>query len=112
MDDLLLEIGTEEIPAGYIEPALAALSQNLLKRLTQARIDHGEARIFGTPRRLTVVIGKVAGRQTSLKTEVLGPPASIGLDGQGNPAVAGIKFAEKVGIDFAKITTKETEKGI
>jgi glycyl-tRNA synthetase beta chain len=111
MDDLLLEIGTEEIPAGYIEPALAALSQNLLKRLTQARIDCGEARIFGTPRRLTVIIEKLAGRQAPLKTEVLGPPARIGLDDRGNPTVAGIKFAEKVGVDIAKMTTRETEKG-
>lgn len=111
MDDLLLEIGTEEIPAGYIEPALAALSQILLKRLTQARIDHGEARIFNTPRRLTIIIEKVAGRQTPLKTEVLGPPARIGLDDQGNPTVAGVKFAEKVGIDIAKITIRETKKG-
>ncbi len=63
MNDLLLEIGTEEIPADYIEPALNALSTLLLKRLTEARIKHGDAEIFGTPRRLAVKVADVAGRQ-------------------------------------------------
>jgi len=52
METLLLEIGTEEIPAGYIEPALNAITSMLLKKMTDARIDHGSARIFATPRRL------------------------------------------------------------
>ena len=39
MNSLLLEIGTEEIPAGYIQPALEALSSTLLKKLADARID-------------------------------------------------------------------------
>ena len=41
MDNLLLEIGAEEIPAGYIQPALTFLSSSLVKKLTDARIDHG-----------------------------------------------------------------------
>ena len=45
METLLLEIGTEEIPAGYIEPALASMSQTLLKKMTDLRIDHGKALI-------------------------------------------------------------------
>ena len=50
-DTLLLEIGAEEIPAGYIEPALKALSARLLSKLDEARIEHGDSRLFGTPRR-------------------------------------------------------------
>ena len=46
MEKLLLEIGAEEIPAGYIEPALKALSTNLKNKLSAARITHGEARIY------------------------------------------------------------------
>jgi hypothetical protein len=43
MNNLILEIGCEEIPAGYILPALTALSSNLLRRLDDARIEHGGA---------------------------------------------------------------------
>jgi len=56
MSNLLLEIGTEEIPAGYITPALNALSSVLLQKLTEARIEHGQARVYATPRRLAVVV--------------------------------------------------------
>ena len=45
MDNLLLEIGAEEIPAGYIRPALKALSSALLQKLSDARIEHGDAQV-------------------------------------------------------------------
>ena len=111
MDSLLLEIGTEEIPAGYIEPALNALSTMLLKKLDDGRIEHGSARTFGTPRRLVLEVKNVSDRQTPLTTEVTGPPAGIGFDKQGNPTVAAKKFAEKVGVSLKNIIIKETEKG-
>lgn len=111
MDSLLLEIGTEEIPAGYIEPALNALSAMLLKKLADGRIDHGSAEIFGTPRRLALEVKNVSDRQRPLTTEVTGPPASIGFDEQGNPTIAAEKFAEKVGISVKDIIIKETKKG-
>ena len=74
METLLLEIGTEEIPAGYIKPALDALASTLQKKMSEARIEHGSAKIFGTPRRLAVRIENVAVKQRPLKTELTGPP--------------------------------------
>ena len=88
MDTLLLEIGTEEIPAGYIQPALRALAATLQKKMTEARIEHGPATIYGTPRRLTVKIAKVAVKQLPLKTELTGPPVRIGLNDAGKPTMA------------------------
>lgn len=111
INPLLLEIGTEEIPAGYIEPALAALSRVLQERLAEARIDHGEARVYGTPRRLAILIEAVADRQKPLTTEVTGPPAKVGFDPQGKPTVAAHKFAEKLGISVKNIKITDTPKG-
>ena len=111
MDNLLLEIGTEEIPAGYIVPALEALSANILKQLNDARIEHGQSQIYGTPRRLTVKVKNVAPKQQSVKSEVIGPPANIGFDENGKPTMAGQKFAEKVGVPLSKLTVKDTPKG-
>jgi glycyl-tRNA synthetase beta chain len=56
METILLEIGCEEIPAGYIEPALSFLSSTLTQKLSDARIDHGKSMIYGTPKRLAVEI--------------------------------------------------------
>lgn len=111
MNQLLLEIGTEEIPAGYIEPALAALSRGLQEKLAGARIDHGDARVYGTPRRLAILIDDVADRQKPLTTEVTGPPEKVGFDAQGKPTVAARKFAEKVGIAVKDIKIAHTAKG-
>ncbi|MDL1967471.1 MAG: glycine--tRNA ligase subunit beta [Deltaproteobacteria bacterium] len=111
MDNLLLEIGTEEIPAGYIKSALNALSSMLLKKLADGRIEHGTAETFGTPRRLVFEVKNVSDRQRPLTTEVTGPPASIGFDEQGKPTIAAEKFAEKIGVSVKDIIIKETKKG-
>jgi glycyl-tRNA synthetase beta chain len=111
MDTLLLEIGTEEIPAGYIEAALSAMSSLLLQRIEDERIEHGGAKTFGTPRRLTVMIEGVSAKQAPLTTEVTGPPEKAGFDDSGRPTVAGIKFAEKMGVPVKSIKIKRTEKG-
>jgi glycyl-tRNA synthetase beta chain len=111
MDNLLLEIGAEEIPAGYIRPALKALSSSLLQKLSDARIEHGTARVYGTPRRLAVNIENVARKQKSIKSEVIGPPAKIGFDENGMPTMVAKKFAEKVGVPVNKLTVKETPRG-
>jgi len=111
MDTLLLEIGTEEIPAGYIHPALKALAAMLQKKMTEARIEHGSAEIFGTPRRLAVRIEKVAAKQLPLKTELTGPPVKVGFDESGKPTMAAKKFAEKAGVKIDRLSVKETRKG-
>ncbi|MBW2670558.1 MAG: glycine--tRNA ligase subunit beta, partial [Deltaproteobacteria bacterium] len=111
METLLLEIGTEEIPAGYIGPALDSMSATLLKKMTDARIEHGRAKVFATPRRLSVEVEKVANKQTPLTSEVTGPPEKIGFDKTGKPTVAAKKFAEKVGVSVNALKVKDTDKG-
>ncbi len=111
MNTLLLEIGTEEIPAGYIDPALRALSANLQQKLGDAHIPHGEVTVYGTPRRLAVLVKKVAAKQTSVSSEVIGPPTRVGFDADGKPTVAAKKFAEKVGVPVNRLAVKETGKG-
>ena len=111
MKSLLLEIGTEEIPAGYIEPALEFLSSALLRKMTDVRIEHGSAQVFGTPRRLAIEVQQVEDKQKSLTSEVLGPPEKVGFDNNGKPTTAALKFAEKVGVSVNALTIKETSKG-
>ncbi|MGD9105446.1 MAG: glycine--tRNA ligase subunit beta [Desulfobacterales bacterium] len=111
METLLLEIGTEEIPAGYIEPALNVMSSMLLQKMTDARIDRGSARIFATPRRLAVEVKKVAAKQKPLILEVVGPPERMAFNEKGQPTVAAKKFAEKVGVSVNALVVKDTNKG-
>ncbi|MBW2569252.1 MAG: glycine--tRNA ligase subunit beta [Deltaproteobacteria bacterium] len=109
--NLLLEIGSEEIPAGYIKPALKSLSLMILQRMDDVRIEHGEVRIFGTPRRLAVEVADVAVKQKQLSTETTGPPEKVGFDENGAPTLAAKKFAEKSGVFVNDLTIKDTKKG-
>ena len=111
MDTLLLEIGSEEIPAGYITPALEALASQLHQKLTEARIEHGAVKTYGTPRRLTVTVEQVAAKQKPMKTELIGPPVAIGFDQNGRPTMAARKFAEKAGVPVERLRTADTAKG-
>lgn len=111
MTSLLFEIGTEEIPAGYIDPAIAALAVFLKKELTAARVDFGEVTSFATPRRLCVRIADVAAMQRPETTELMGPPEKAAFDAEGKPGIPAVKFAEKAGIPLEEIEIRETPKG-
>ncbi len=111
MNTLLIEIGCEEIPAGYIIPSLTQFKQNILESLDTFRIDHGAAKIMGTPRRLTLVVEGVASSQNPKTSLLTGPPEKVGFDDQGNPTLAARKFATKAGIPVDKIQVADTDRG-
>jgi len=111
MKNFLLEIGTEEIPAGYIDPALSALSDMLLKKLDDARIAHGAAKVFGTPRRLAVIVADLAEKQETVFTTLTGPPEKMAFDASGEYTMAAKKFAEKSGVSVTDLQIAETPKG-
>ena len=111
MKTLLLEIGTEEIPAGYIIPALNAFKENILQALDKSRIDHGTAHILGTPRRLALMIKNMADLQTPQTSTITGPPERVGFDEKGTPTLAAEKFASKAGVQLDQIKVEDTPKG-
>ncbi len=109
--ELFLEIGVEEMPAGYIIPAGNELATLLQKRLEQALISCGDAKTFSTPRRLGVVIQDVATSGEDRTNEMIGPPTRVAFDKDGAPRVPAQKFAEKVGLPLDQIERKEMPKG-
>lgn len=111
MNTLLIEIGSEEIPAGYIYPALIAFKENILTALDKNRITHGEAQVFGTPRRLALMIENVGDMQTVSTSTLTGPPEKAGFDQDGKPTLAAEKFAAKAGIPIQDIVVQDTPKG-
>ena len=108
---LYIEIGTEEIPAGYILPALESMSLRIARFLDDNRIAHGEPTVTGTPRRLVLNVPGVADCQQPVRTEVIGPPKSAAYDAQGKPTRAAEGFAKGQGASVADLTIKQTPKG-
>lgn len=110
-NDFLLEIGTEEIPAGYIHPALEAMASMFAKSLTDQRVSHGPIQILGTPRRLTWRIKEVADRQESQTVEITGPPRQAAFDPAGKPTKAALGFARAQGVTVEELQVKQTPRG-
>ncbi|HEC31747.1 MAG TPA: glycine--tRNA ligase subunit beta, partial [Deltaproteobacteria bacterium] len=104
--EFYLEIGTEEIPTSYIEPALEAMRNLTTNYLKDQRIAHGEAIMAGTPRRLSLAIRDVAEKQEARTVEIIGPPKSIAFDSNGNPTKAAAGFANAQGVDVADLEVK------
>ncbi|MFP2931267.1 glycine--tRNA ligase subunit beta [Pyxidicoccus sp. 3LG] len=109
--DLLLEVGAEEIPASFIGPALEDLRRVLTERMAEARLKHGEVRVFGTPRRLAVWVKGVADSGEDVVKEVLGPSAKAAFDAQGKPTKAAEKFAEGLKLSVDTLGRTTTAKG-
>ena len=91
--DLLLEIGTEEIPAHAMPNLLREMKRLAGEMLTEQRISYDEIRTLGTPRRMALIVTGAAERQADVSTETRGPAISIAFDADGNPTKAGAGFA-------------------
>ena len=109
--ELFLEIGTEEIPAGFLPRAMADMAAILGKELESAHIGFGEVKTLATPRRLVLVVRDVAQEQPTLTVKSLGPARSVAFDAEGKPTRAAEGFARSQGIDVHALKVEETEKG-
>ena len=111
MKELLLEIGTEEIPAGFIPQALMDLESLAKKELEASRIDFNGIKTLGTPRRLVLVIESVSEKQRDEETKKIGPSKQSAFDEKGNPTKAAIGFAKSQSVPVESLTMIQTEKG-
>ncbi|MEW5767923.1 MAG: glycine--tRNA ligase subunit beta [bacterium] len=109
--DFLLEIGTEEIPAGYIEPALRQIEERGAEFLTNARLDFRAIKTYATPRRLALYVESLAERQPDEEIEVTGPPARVALNDKGEFTSAACGFAQKQGVSVDELRITKTPKG-
>jgi len=111
MPDLLYEIGTEELPAGYLEPGLAQLADQLRQRLEDARLAPTDIITAGTPRRMTVAVRGIPDSQPPETTRIVGPPAKVAFDDAGNPTAAAHGFARSKGVSLESLRVEESDKG-
>jgi len=108
---LLLEIGVEELPAGDSTAALKQLQELAPKMLDDARLDHGAIAVYGTPRRVAVLVDNLAPRQESIERTVRGPAAKIAFDAAGAPTKAAEGFARSQAVAVADLKVQDLEGG-
>ena len=108
----LFELGVEEIPADLISPALEQLRSGFEGVLTESSVSWSSMATYSSPRRLAILIEGLPEQQPTREEQVVGPPASRGLDSEGQPSQAAKGFARSQGIDVNRLESIETERGL
>lgn len=107
---LILEIGTEEIPARFLPDAITKLKENAEKIFSEYRLSYKSIKTYATPRRLSV-IAEVDPVQKAAEKEVWGPPVNAAFDRDGRPTKAAEAFAKTHGLRVNELIKKEKGKG-
>ncbi|HOG11091.1 MAG TPA: glycine--tRNA ligase subunit beta [Smithella sp.] len=110
-NELLFEIGTEEIPAGFLSKAVVDMEEIIRKSFTDKRIAFDGIKCLATPRRLVLYIADLSAKQEDQTVEKLGPAKKAAFDENGQPTKAAIGFARGQGVDVSQLETITTEKG-
>ncbi|MDQ0213910.1 glycyl-tRNA synthetase beta chain [Oikeobacillus pervagus] len=109
--DLLLEIGLEELPARFVTESMKQLGRKIESFLSDLKIPYGEVTLYSTPRRLAVLIQDVAEAQEDIHEEVKGPAKKVALNEKGEWSKAAIGFTKGKGMTTEDIYFKEL-KGV
>ncbi len=107
---LLIEIGTEEIPATYLKEAAEGFKNSMLSLFRERNLSHGEVKLYFTPRRIALGVEELEEREPDRKEEVKGPPEKIAYK-DGEPTQALLGFCKSQGVSPEEVYVKETEKG-
>jgi glycyl-tRNA synthetase beta chain len=110
-EDLLFEIGTEELPWGAVQDGRRQLRENAASFLGRERLSYRELLVYSTPRRLTLYIQDLEDKQEDAETEVRGPARQAAYDDKGKPTKAAEGFARSKGVGIEDLEVRETEKG-
>lgn len=110
-NELLLEIGSEEIPAGFIGPALENMQKALAEKLAVSDLHYDTVHTAATPRRLTICVKGLISQQPDREEEFLGPAKKGAFDSDNKPTKAAVGFARSKGAEVEDLKIVNTPKG-
>ena len=109
--DFLVEIGTEELPPKSLRTLELGLASGIRTGLESVGLKPGEVVSFATPRRLAVMVKKLASRQPDQDIKRRGPPVAAAFDAAGQPTRAALAFAQSCGTTVEKLQKLDEGKG-
>jgi glycyl-tRNA synthetase beta chain len=110
MSNFLLEVGTEDLPAGFVSDAIRQWETMIPASLAAEALTLDRVQVYATPRRLSVIISNLPDRQIDRQEEIKGPPAAAAYK-NGQPTAAALGFAKKQGVDVSSLGLRMTDKG-
>jgi glycyl-tRNA synthetase beta chain len=109
--DFLVEIGTEELPPKALRGLEEAFASGVRSGLDKTNLAHGDVISYATPRRLAVLVRKLAAHQPDQDLKRRGPPVTAAFDANGVPTRAATAFAESCGTSLEGLQRVEEAKG-
>jgi len=109
--DLLLEIGTEELPSSAVYSAIEQIHKNSEKVFKNYRIGYEKIKSYGSPRRIVLYINNIEETQSPFITKVIGPFKKDSYDEEGNPTKVAIGFAKAMGVSLDQLGIEIGKKG-
>ena len=109
--DLLIEIGTEELPPKSLKNLAVSFCQEMSKALKKNELNFKNINWYATPRRLSLLISDLDTAQKDKENQRRGPSISSAYDNNKNPTQATIGFAKSCGTEISKLEVLETENG-
>ncbi len=109
--NLLVEIGTEELPPKALRTLAEAFAEGLAKELEGAELAHDGIQWHAAPRRLALTVKGLAQAQADKVVEKRGPAVQAAFDADGNPTKAAMGWARGNGIEVAQAERLITDKG-
>ncbi|NJL84327.1 MAG: glycine--tRNA ligase subunit beta [Chloroflexaceae bacterium] len=110
MPTFLLEIGTEELPADFVDSAIEQWRAKIPRSLEEQFLTPEAVKIYGTPRRLAILLEGLPAQQRDREEEIKGPPSQAAFK-DGKPTKAAEGFARKQNIPLEALEIRETDKG-
>jgi glycyl-tRNA synthetase beta chain len=109
--DLLIEIGTEELPPKALRRLSLAFADEMAKGLDSASIEPEKIHVYATPRRLALLLKALPIAQRDRETTRRGPAVAAAFDDEGCATQAAIGFAKSCGVEVEELDQLETKKG-
>jgi len=109
--DLLVEIGTEELPPKTLRQLSEAFGEALCDRLAAKILGAHECTVYATPRRLAVLVPGIPLNQPDRDIERRGPALDAAFDADDNPTKAAEGFARSCGVEVGQLDRFETADG-
>ena len=109
--DILFELGTEELPPTTLLQLSNALLHSFEKALNEAGLSYKRIKPFATPRRLALVVEACQVQQADKVVERKGPAVSAAFDNDNNPTKAALGFAHSCNTTVEQLERQKTEKG-
>jgi len=111
-DDLLIELGTEELPPKALKKLSQAFTTGVVDGLQKAGFVIDAFESFAAPRRLAILIKNLEASQPDRNIERKGPALKAAFDNEGEPTKAVLGFARSCGVEVADLQQQETDKGV